>query len=234
MASRSGFCRRSIFRNAVCAVALGAAGTMPVHTRGVDNERHQPDVAVEEERGVYSVNARFRVSQPPAVALAVLTDYERIPRFMPGIEKSVVVARSAGRAVIEQDAVSQFLMFRKRVHLVLEVVEGPDTVQFHDRSRASFARYQGTWRLCEQDGGTWITYALTAQPAFDVPEFILKRLLKRDSNQMIGSLQREIVARGGDDRIPAPPPERWLRRPAGGGSRASDPPAAELSRGVRP
>ena len=36
---------------------------------------------------------------------------------------------------------------------------------------------------------------LTAQPSFEVPQFLLKRLLKRDSGEMIDGLRREIAAR---------------------------------------
>jgi hypothetical protein len=34
-----------------------------------------------------------------------------------------------------------------------------------------------------------------ARPAFDVPEFILKRLLKRNATRMIENLRTEMVAR---------------------------------------
>ena len=44
-----------------------------------------PSVTVREERGVYLVSARFHVSEPPAIALAVLTDDENIPRFLPDV-----------------------------------------------------------------------------------------------------------------------------------------------------
>lgn len=183
--------RRMVYRAvAVCVIAL-----TPSATRAADDSLTPSTVTVREAHDVYSVTARFLVPQPPAVALAVLTDYERIPQFMPGVETSVVIERRPGRAVIEQEAVSRLMMFKKRVYLVLEVVEGPDTVQFRDRSGRSFARYEGKWRLCEGDGGTWISYELTAQPAFDVPEFVLKRLLKRDSIQMIDGLRREIAGR---------------------------------------
>jgi carbon monoxide dehydrogenase subunit G len=154
-----------------------------------------PELTVREDHGVYSVTARFEVPQPPPAAFAVLTDYERIPRFMPGIETSVVLERGAGHAVVEQHAVSHLMLFSKRVHLVLEIVEGKDALRFRDRSGQSFARYEGQWHLCEESGGTSISYELTAQPAFNVPEFVLKRLLKRDSAQMIDSLRREIDSR---------------------------------------
>lgn len=153
-----------------------------------------PDVTVRETRGVYSVSARFVVPEPPRVVLGVLTDYEGIPRFMPGVRKSAVLERAPGTAVVEQEALSRLLMFSKTIHLVLDITEGVDTVRFRDRSGRSFTRYEGSWRLCEVAGGTEILYVLTAQPSFDVPEFVLKRLLKRDSGQMIESLRKEMAA----------------------------------------
>jgi hypothetical protein len=86
------------------------------------------------------------------------------------------------------------MTFSKRVHLVLEIEERPDAVIFRDRCGRSFVRYEGAWRLSLQDGQTAITYELTAEPSFDVPGFMLKRLLRRDSGQMIEHLQREIAA----------------------------------------
>jgi hypothetical protein len=78
------------------AAAVSAAG---------DSES-EAQVTVREEAGVYSVTARFHVPQPPAVALAVLTHYEDIPRFMPQIKASVVRERTADHVVVEQEAVS--------------------------------------------------------------------------------------------------------------------------------
>ena len=87
------------------------------------------------------------------------------------------------------------MMFSKRVHLVLDIEEQPDALIFRDRCGQSFVRYEGAWRLSQQDGQTAITYELTAEPSFDVPGFMLKRLLRRDSGEMIERLQREIAAR---------------------------------------
>ena len=164
------------------------------------------DLTVREQRGVYTVMARFLVDQPPSVALTVLTDYEQIPRFMPGVRTSIVRERGAGRAVVEQEAVSGMMMFSKRVHLVLEIEEQPDALTFRDRCGRSFVRYEGAWRLSHQDGRTAITYELTAEPSFDVPGFLLKRLLRRDSGQMIAHLRREIAAQGASSTPIGPEP----------------------------
>jgi ribosome-associated toxin RatA of RatAB toxin-antitoxin module len=176
-------------------VVMFAGLTPVVPLTAADDPSWQPAVTVREARGIYSVTARFQVPQSPALALAVLTDYEEIPRFMPGVETSLVLERRPGRAVVEQEAVSRLMLFSKRVHLVLEITESADSLIFRDRSGRSFTRYEGTWLLCEVNGQTQILYELTAQPSFDVPEFLLKRLLRRDSGQMIEGLRREIAAR---------------------------------------
>ena len=87
------------------------------------------------------------------------------------------------------------MMFSKKVHLLLEVTRDDSSLRFVDRCGKSFTTYYGAWRATASGGRTIVTYELTAKPAFDVPEFALKRLLKRDSTQMIQRLQREIATR---------------------------------------
>jgi carbon monoxide dehydrogenase subunit G len=160
-----------------------------------------PSVTVREERGVYSVSARFHVAQPPAVVLAVLTDYENIPRFLPDVTSSLVRERSDSRAIVEQEAVSRMMMFSKKVHLVLEISEEAGAIRFRDRCGRNFEQYEGAWRVTANGAGSDIIYELTAKPSFEVPEFLLKRLLKRDSTRTIERLIAEMAARAALPRL---------------------------------
>jgi hypothetical protein len=178
--------RRSFVVAWLCVAAsmtVPAASTQPV------------PVSVRGDRGVYRVAATFGTPQPMTIAHAVLTDYEQIPRFMPDVRSSRVVERGTGSAVVEQEAVARVLFFSKQVRLVLEVQEAPASIRFRDRSGQSFIRYEGQWTLGEKDGHALIGYELLAEPGFDVPEFILTRLLKRDAGRMIEALRTEIAAR---------------------------------------
>jgi ribosome-associated toxin RatA of RatAB toxin-antitoxin module len=157
--------------------------------------RNDPAVTVNEERGVYTVTAAFTVPQAPSFAFAALTDYAGIPRFMPEVRTSNVIERADDRALVEQEAIARFMMFSKRVHLVLEVRESEGTIRFRDRCGSSFSRYEGEWTITESGGTTQVRYELSAKPSFDVPEFLLKRLFKRDATQMIERLKAEISAR---------------------------------------
>jgi len=157
--------------------------------------QNDPPVTVTEDNGIYNVAATFTVPQAGSFALAALTDYAQIPRFMPEVLTSTVLERVDGRAVVEQEAVARFMMFSKRVHLVLEIHEDRGMIRFRDRCGKSFASYEGVWTIAERDGQTHVTYELSANPSFEVPEFLLKRLLKRDATQMIERLKAEIEAR---------------------------------------
>ena len=176
-------------------LTLAMAALLPAVTLTAGSGDRGQVVSVREDQGVYLVEARFAVSRPAAVAFAVLTDYEQIPRFMPDVRKSTVLERGDRRAVVEQEASARFMMFVKRVHLVLDVHEDEGIIRFQDRCGKSFTRYEGTWQIGQDGEGAALTYRLTAQPSFDVPEFLLKRLLKRDAREMIERLRAEIASR---------------------------------------
>jgi carbon monoxide dehydrogenase subunit G len=152
-------------------------------------------VIVQEKQGVYRVTAQFVVPQPPEAVLRVLTDYERIPKYMPDVKTSIVRSRSEGRAIVEQEAQARVLLFSRRVYLLLDVHETADALTFTDMSGRSFSSYEGAWHVTEADGQTTVSYQLLARPAFDVPQFVLMRVLRKDSTEMIERLRTEIASR---------------------------------------
>jgi ribosome-associated toxin RatA of RatAB toxin-antitoxin module len=128
----------------------------------------------------------------------VLTDYDNIPHFMPDVRSSRVLERREGAVRVEQEAVSRFLLFSKRIHLVLDIEEGADVIRFRDRCNDSFESYEGSWTIKALPGGTEVTYELSARPAFSVPGVVIRKLLNRDATVMIGRLRKEIASREQD------------------------------------
>lgn len=185
-------------RLVVCRLLVGVAAGMLVtgtdtHAGSeADSEHH---VSVREQDGIYSVRATFEVAQSASMAFAVLTDYPAIPRFMPTVRSSVVRERAHGSAVVEQEATARFLLFSRKIHLVLEITETPTRITFRDRCGASFALYEGVWQIEQRTGRTHLEYQLSAKPSFSVPEFVIQRLLKRDAVRMVKELQAEIGRR---------------------------------------
>lgn len=70
------------------------------------------EVAVEYRDGVYFAHLQLRVAVPQSLALAVLTDFERMPDFMPGLEQSRVLAHSGQRWQVQQQGRLSFGPFR--------------------------------------------------------------------------------------------------------------------------
>lgn len=172
-----------------CALIVAMIG-------GATSAADEPPVTVTESAGVYRVVASFSVAQAPAAAIAVLTDFERIPNYVPDMKTSTVLERNDNGTVVEQEAVAKFMMFSKRIHLILHVSETAGTITFRDKCGRSFAVYEGSWVVTPAGDGATITYRLAAKPSFDVPGMVLKRLLKRDASDLIGRIKAEIVARG--------------------------------------
>jgi ribosome-associated toxin RatA of RatAB toxin-antitoxin module len=154
-----------------------------------------PSVTVREANGAYVVEARFRVAAPAGVIHRVLTDYDAIPRFMPDVRTSVVRRRAGGSVIVEQEAESSFLMFSKRVHLVLDILESERLITFRDLCGKSFDRYEGAWTLAPEGDQVTVTYTLTADPSFKVPGSVLRRLLDRNARQTIEHLRAEAARR---------------------------------------
>ena len=127
--------------------------------------RAQDDAAVTvNESGGLDRVAIFTVPQPASFVRDTLTDYAEIPRVMPEVRISQVIERADDHTVVEQEAVAQFLIFSKRVYLVLDVEDGGATIRFKDRCGKSFEHYEGSWTFDERDGRTLMTYEMTAKP----------------------------------------------------------------------
>jgi ribosome-associated toxin RatA of RatAB toxin-antitoxin module len=151
------------------------------------------DVTVRSAEGVYTVAAKFRVARSPEQVLAVLTDYERIPKIVPDVTRSTITSRTGQELVVEQDAVSRAMFFSRTVHLRLAIRESDDRIVFRDTSGKSFEVYEGVWQLVPAEGTTLVTYELRARPTFDVPRFVVTRLLKRDVARLVTRLRDVIL-----------------------------------------
>ena len=192
--------KRTMF---ACSLALAATLVLQLSaSAGEDPAGTRQDVSLRQHAGLFTVSATFDVPHAASLATTVLTDYEQISRFLPDVTRSVVVQREDGHIVVEQEAVARVLMFSKRVYLLLDVHQEDGIIRFSDRSGRSFSRYEGSWRLTGGDERTTIAYELTARPSFDVPEFILGRLLKRDAKKMIEGLRQEMARRGASTKNP--------------------------------
>jgi len=191
---------RSSARRLVVVWSLLVAASVPGPAVAAGSGEDSQAITVREAQGVFTVAARFTVPASPAIAMAVLTDYNNIPRFLPNVRTSRQLERTDGRAMVEQEALVRFMFFSTRIHLLLEIDETASTVRFVDRCGKSFARYQGAWTLTTSDDNRVdVRYELTAQPTFGAPAFLVRRLMQRDASDQIRRLRDEMTARSGGE-----------------------------------
>lgn len=189
--ARAGHGRRDRLCRLVATSVLAAGLGLPA-LAGADQAEA---TVVRDAEGVYRVTAAFTLPANMATVFATLTDYAAIPRYVPEIRVSQVLEHGSGRAVVAQESVARFLMFSRRLHLLLDVHEAPDAIRFVDRSGRSFSLYEGAWLMSQAGTGTKVGYELAARPTFAVPEFLLRKLMSRDATVMIGRMKAEIATR---------------------------------------
>src|SRR4051812_47011950 len=71
------------------------------------------------------VRAQATVDASLSVIWTTLTDYERLPEFIPGLKKSKVVSRRGTTVIVEQSGEARFLVFAFPIDVTLESQEHP-------------------------------------------------------------------------------------------------------------
>jgi hypothetical protein len=133
---------------------------------------------------------------PIATAWQVLTDYERLPAFVPGLKSSRARASLGPCLLVDQEAQVRVLIVSREVHVVLCVEEALHrTITFHDLAHQDFDRYEGGWALEETAQGLVVHYHLLAKPRFWVPAPLAKGLVKRQARDLLRSVQDELLRR---------------------------------------
>lgn len=137
----------------------------------------------------------------PRQAWAVLTDYEALPSFVPGLVRSQVLRRAAQEVVVEQESRAGFLFFSQSVHLTLRIDEHPyaaiDIALLHGDLR----RFDAHWTLSEtvEHGvpGTRIHYRGELTPQFMLPPLIGDAIVRANVRQTVDATVAEIERRSG-------------------------------------
>lgn len=165
------------------------------------------DLSVEAARkGAFvEVKARATIDAPLAVIWTTLTDYEKLPEFVPGLKKSRVASRNGSTAVVEQSGEARFLMFSFPIDVVLEAVEKPPS-SIRVRALSGTLRYlEGGYDVeAEPESGKFILrWVGTIAPDVSLPplfgEVVMRMSIEDQFTGMVREIdRREALRRAGD------------------------------------
>lgn len=181
------------------------------------------DLDVETTRNgeLIEIRARATISAPLSVVWGTLTDYERLPEFIPGLKKSRVISRVGATATIEQSGEARFLFLSVPIEVTVESTERPPNIEV--RRVAGTVRYLRGRYETEVSGDPpqvqlrWIG-AIT--PETDLPPLVGEALLRSSIQEQFGGMVREIERRealrlqnaapgtGPATQVPPKPPTR--------------------------
>lgn len=155
------------------------------------------DIVVETQRrgDAVEVHAHALLAAPMPLAWRVLTDYERMPRFIPGIVKSVVRQRQGNHLLVEHTGDAHFLFFSFPIDVTLEVDESPMKWVSSRAVAGNVRRMTGRYELSEDaGGGVLLRYSGLIEPGFDLPPFVgvaaLRGTVREEFTAMVAEIER--------------------------------------------
>lgn len=155
------------------------------------------EVQVDYRDGLYVANLHLKTPASPATALKVVTDFEHMADFMPGLLSSHIVSRHGNVYEVAQRGKVTFGPFAMSFES-LRRIEVIDDKRILSRSLSGSAkRMHSEMRLRPQDGGTLIDYHIEIEPDSWIPSSLGSNFLQHELAEQFTALGREMLRRQG-------------------------------------
>jgi ribosome-associated toxin RatA of RatAB toxin-antitoxin module len=157
-----------------------------------------PDEAVTVSRlgSTFTVDAVMQVAVPPALAYAVLVDFEHMTRYVPNLLQSQVLQRSADGLTVRQRGSVQWGLFTLKLDSTRELHLNPPNEIRGQAISGSFKRMASQTQLAPQaGGGTQIRYHAEGEPGDWFPPFIGPAVVRRQTATQFSAMVAEMLRR---------------------------------------
>ena len=140
----------------------------------------------------FEVNASAEIAVSVAEAWKVLTDYDRLAEFIPGMLESRVVSRDGSNVVVDQRGETSllFLTFPMRVRLAIE--EQPYVRIASIAIAGNFKELTGVYLLKAQDAGMRLRYEGKFTPDFGFPPLLGTLIVRNTAEKRFSAMVYEI------------------------------------------
>jgi len=146
--------------------------------------------------GAVYIMGEVTISVPIDTVWNVLTDYENLKSFIPGILESSILSENNSNKIILQKGKSKFLFFSKTIEVKLRLTEQKLEKLIFDLIEGPFHIYRGEWNLSITSiGDIRLTYEAIVKPDFFSPGYVIKRVLSNDFRKSLESIRKESQRR---------------------------------------
>lgn len=153
------------------------------------------DVHVVRDGERFTVDAVMHAPVPPALAFAVLVDFEHMTSFIPNLSSSEVLSRNGPLVTVRQKGVVRWGVLSLHFDSLRELQLAPP----HEiRGRAiggSFRHLDTLMRLDSEPGGTLMRYHAEGEPGDWFPPLIGPALVQHETAEQFSAVLQEMIRR---------------------------------------
>ena len=154
-------------------------------------------VKVQKQGDTVVIDVEAQAAVEPAIAFAVLTDYEQMPRYVSSLKQSRMARTGPNTLEVEQVAQAQVGFWNFTVHSLRSVELVPLKEVRSHLIKGDFTRYEFTTRVQEKDGGTLITHHGEYVPKSWLPPMIGPAVIQGQTEKQYEEMIGEMLRRKG-------------------------------------
>ena len=151
----------------------------------------------------FEVEATAEIEADVADAWKVLTDYDRLAEFIPGMQESRVVSRDGSHVVIDQRGEASLLFFSLPMRVRLAIEEYPYDRIVSNAISGNFKQLHGVYQLQARDAGLLLRYEGKFTPDFGVPPLIGTLVVRSTVERRFSAMVHEIEKTRRREPVPA-------------------------------
>ncbi len=147
-------------------------------------------------RAAVDVRAAVQVSASPEEVFVALTDCERALRFVPHLKRCAVLDTAADGSWQEVEQQVDYGWLAPRASYVFRAEYKRYSLIRFSHLRGDFHENRGVWQFQPVDNGraTVVTYQARVAPAFYVPKWMMRSMLRRDLPELMRGLRSSAEA----------------------------------------
>jgi ribosome-associated toxin RatA of RatAB toxin-antitoxin module len=164
------------------------------------------EIETSHKADVVDVKVQALISATPQTVWETLTDYERLPDFVPGLKSSKVMERKGSVVTVKQSGTAEFFFFKVPIDVTVESTEAWPSLEVR-RIAGTVRRLQGRYQMLvlPDSSSVRLTWTGSIEPENSLPPLIGESLMRRSIRQQFTGMVREIERRAAKLELPVPP-----------------------------
>jgi Polyketide cyclase / dehydrase and lipid transport len=171
-------------------------------------------VEIERVGNAVHVKASALLDAEPSTVWKTLTEYDRLPDFIPDMFLSKTLQRDGNKAVVQQNGRAGLGPFKFDFTLTLDVREEPMNAVFASALSGDFSVFESSYHLVHEGPGLIrLNYLSRIQPRSGIPPLVGVPVMQLSIQRQFDALVAQIGRRATLDGVPLKGEEFHMRGP---------------------